>query len=208
MDFIKIKHDPNSCETTLRWEEIGESGLTDRHELVSKDEPHPDFLAALEALKPVVCTACNIEPTDEERRDHFEDFNEVVAPDKIIDITIRGVTLKDTTGEEGEQVGGATITALRKLPWCSAPLVINTPFAPIETIPDADTEYLIRRLVKEAESFVRGKRMQGDLFAGEEESTPKDNPGGDGSYLRKVTRVAEGKAVLGTMDRELAAEEA
>lgn len=155
MEFTKIKYDPKTGEVFLRWETPGAIG-TDRHELTSKDAPHADFTAALEALAPVVGEAL--------RLDHDPDFD-------ADELQIRGVTLKDAPdpGEPGELVPGICITALRPLPWSNAPLVINTPFAPVDALPVTGLQRKVDRLCEEARRYVKGKRQQGDLFAGDGE---------------------------------------
>jgi len=191
MNFVKIKHDPNSLETVLRWEEPSETGNIDTHEYTSKDEPHPDFIAALDALKGVVCKACGITPTLKELACMEYDDLELDYENQLsafVEMTIRGVTLKDSS-LDGEAVAGVTITALRKLDWCSAPLVINTPFAPIETLPHPRTWDLIEHLKSEARAFVNGKRKQADLF---EEAVTK-------SHLQRVAKVAKAAAVVNAM---------
>lgn len=144
MQFEKIKYDPKKVETVLRWTEMNDNNALDTHELTSKDEPHPDFTIALQALRDVVRDACELPEGAE--------------------LTIRGLTLKDTTDEEGDAVQGVTITALRELGWCNAPLVLNTPFAPVHSIPHVDAYDLVDEVVDQAKAFVRGKRNQGDLF--------------------------------------------
>ena len=162
MQFQKIAYTPPKDgrlgTVRLAWETTkvtadGDLALDERT-LKSNDEPHPAFLAALAGLKPAVLAACFA--TVEE--------SETAEADGL---TVRSVTLKEMAGEDGDDIDGVTITALRQLPWTGAPLVLNTPFSPVENVPYQPLAARLNTLTLEAERFVQGKRAQGSLFGGD-----------------------------------------
>lgn len=181
MDLTKIAYTPPKDErkgtvrlewTVTRLSDDGEH-VTDERTLRSTDAPHPDFLEALKALARPVAEACFVSP--EERESALDEDR----------ITVRGVTLKSTAGADGDTVDGVTITALRELDWSAAPLVLNTPFAPVGSVPYAPLERLLDELKRQARAYAGGRRAQGSLFDGE--------AGGDGarSFRDEVGEVLE-----------------
>lgn len=146
--FTKIKYTPVPTQVHLAW-----NTLKGEYTHTSRREPHPDFVAAMDALKGVVRTAV--------------DLPENLCQDD--DLVVRGVTLKDAADGDGEPVDGVCITALRSLDWCNAPLVINTPFSPVISVPTdgVDLEELLDTLETEANAYLNGKSAPGDLFTAE-----------------------------------------
>lgn len=144
----KVSYNGKDVRTRIEWTD--ESGQ-DRT-LVSRKRPSDDLVEALAALKPVVVAACLLAGDD-------EDLGPILD-----DLTVRGVTLRSL-----EDAEGVTITALREVGWTGAPLVLNTPFAPVDAVPDRRTERLLQRVTDEAQLFVGGKRAADEptLFDGE-----------------------------------------
>ena len=151
--LTKFSFNPKDGKVLARWTEPSAEGGRDQYELTSTDPPHPDLVDALEALAPVVAEACEL-----------RDTNGRVYADQL---AVRGLTLKDTLDADGGDAEGVTITALRELPWSNAPLVLNTPFAPLDSLPHPRAERLVQAVAAEAVAYVNGKRLQADLFAGD-----------------------------------------
>ena len=179
MDFSKIKYKPGKDgrkgEVRLDWttDRTADDGtfVTDERSLKSNDEPHPDFLEALQAMRQVVLDCCYVTP---------EERLSAVDEDRL---DVRGVTIKETADMDGDYVEGFTVTALRELDWISSPLVLHTPFAAATLIPSSGVENKLDTLKAEARLYVNGKRAQGDLFrsgdgAAQEFQDVADNIGG------------------------------
>jgi hypothetical protein len=148
MRFKKIKFD--GLVVLIETEDAGgawEKATT----LTSREEPHPDFTAALRAFVPAVLALCELP---------------LAYGDTLM---VRGVSLsRDDDGNEG-----CVVTCLKELGTVPAPLVLNTPHVSERpqgedgpcTMPGALAEAL-ETLKDEAKAYVRGKRAQADLFAG------------------------------------------
>ena len=192
MDFTKIAFTPPKDSrlgtVRLEWTEqrVAESGelVTDERTLKSTDAPHPDFTEALQRLAPIVAEACFA--TQEE----VDNATEAGIDDAVPALVVRSVTLKETAGPDGEAAQGVTITALRELPWSNAPLVLNTPFAPVEMLPFG-AEGRVEALVFEATAYAKGKRAQGGLFDGMREMVNRPDSGID-----EVTMIHEGRETV------------
>lgn len=146
MDVTKLSHNPKDPRVRVEWTDDAGNERT----LTSRKRPHPDFVDALAALRPVVAEACMIATTED------------LDTDPVLEqLSVRGLTLRALDDAEG-----VTITALREVDWTAAPLVLNTPFAPVEMLPHGRAERLVDRAVMEARLFVGGKRAPGepDLF--------------------------------------------
>ena len=165
MDFTKISYAPpkegKPGTVRLEWTvtRIAPGGelVTDERTLRSTDAPHPDFTDALQALAPAVCAACFV--TEEER----EDAQDELAPGRP-NLVVRSVTLKAVEDAFGELSDAATITALRELDWADAPLVLNTPFAPVSLLPHPGLDRLLDALRRHAKGYAEGRRAQAGLF--------------------------------------------
>jgi len=149
-DVTKVSWDGE--RVLVRFECIQLKGV-DEFEFKCCDEPAPELLSALNALRPHVADICDL-------------------PDGYCaDLEIRGASF--SYGGEG-RVMGATITALKKLATANAPLVLNTPhLASAPYNEDTDDGLLLpgeavdalRALQEQSLKYVDGQRMQTDLFA-------------------------------------------
>jgi hypothetical protein len=133
--------------------EIPRVGSEDPDEcaLVCNDRPAPEFLVALEALRPHVAAICQLPPP----------YCEPMA--------IRGASY----GYGGKDaVMGATITSLKKLTTANSPLVLNTPYLASEPMSETDEAPTLSasavraldELARQGLRYVNGEREQGDLF--------------------------------------------
>ncbi|MEO1076733.1 MAG: hypothetical protein AAFX41_12345 [Bacteroidota bacterium] len=158
MNITKISWTPAKTpdqknKLILKWSKaiVNDEGILveEKRQLESTDVPHPDFLAALRALRPVVNEACMLGIEDEDLQDQ---------------LTIKGMTLSETADDQGDDAQGVTITALRELDWSGAPLVLNTPFSVVGYIPHSQAEARVEAVEAEAIRYIKGKRAQGGLF--------------------------------------------
>ena len=153
MQFTKVKYSRAEKKVELTWETTEGAGQKDAvtHSLKSFDPPHPDFVAALDAF----------------RRPVVEFLDLPWAYEKGLEV--RGITINYE--EDGRY--GVVITCLKELDEANAPLVLNTPHLrqyqddPIERgFMPREWEPLLDRVHAAARDYVKGKREQGDLFAG------------------------------------------
>ncbi|GIV82848.1 MAG: hypothetical protein KatS3mg051_2202 [Anaerolineae bacterium] len=144
MKITKLKLDP-AKGITLQWEQETAAGEPETYSLTSKDAPSQDLYDALQALAPVVASACMIDVDGT-----YTDYE---------DLTVRGVTVRYSSDHTS-----VVITALRRLDWIETPLVLNTPLAPVQMIPGHDVPRLLEKLLDEAEAYIEGKRAQANLF--------------------------------------------
>jgi len=157
-EFTKIKLVPkkNDCppRTILSWQIKREDDSYDTFTLESKDEPAPSFLLRFLELREFVNDICDLR----------------LADDELHKLSILSVSLSYASEKH---ILGATITALKTLPNRNAPLVINTPHLiedyysdsgdPASLLPQ-DLVTLIYEIQEEADDFVKGFRMQMNLF--------------------------------------------
>lgn len=139
-------------ETTITWlEDAGDRPTVHKHELVSREDPEPEFFTALDALVPQVLKLLEL-PADYGAEGHF---------------LVQGLSLSyDKDGRRS-----VVVTCLRSLAGADAPLVVNTPSLPYPDLDDdkpsltytfaASTDDVCAR----AERFINGARAQQDLFA-------------------------------------------
>lgn len=155
--FTKIAYNPKTGRVVLRHQEANGTEEPDSYTLDAKAEPRAEFLEALSALAPDVVDLCELDGVDES------------------DIEVRGVSLFYKDG-----IMGATITGLRSLRRSTWPLVLNTPFKPVEhysgegdeeqLLPE-DTAERVLGLVWEAGKYLAGERAiktQTDAFDDED----------------------------------------
>lgn len=157
--FKKISVNKKEERARLIYHVQNGSDEPDEYQVSVRQAPHPDFAAALDALRQDVLDLCELDGVDVESLD------------------VRGVSFSWTHG-----IMGATITALRTLKKSNAPLVLNTPFKPSEPYSEeggADeaqllpsrTIYALGKLMDEASALLAGKRgaePQRDIFEEEE----------------------------------------
>lgn len=105
----------------------------------SESHPHPDFINSLDNMKGHVSRICEL-------------TNNYIKPLKV-----RSVTITDTTINE-ELVTHIVVVAMREVKGSLTPFIIKTPSG--ETELHAELE----KLVNETKEYIKGKRMQGDLF--------------------------------------------
>ena len=149
MNVTKLSHNSkDGFHTRVEWTDAAGNERT----LSSRQRPHSDLTEALADLRFTVAEACLLFDVTEAVDDE---------PDVLAHLTVRGFTLKDL-----DDAVGVTITALRGVDWTEAPLVLNTPFAPVDLLPTPAADRLIKRAALEAQLFVTGKRAPGspDLF--------------------------------------------
>lgn len=117
--------------------------------LKSSDQPTDKFIEAFNRLAEACCIEAEL-PLDMAEQ-------------------MRAIGLSVSHYDDGRW--GCTITATRDLKRSNAPLVINTPHKPSqgsheadEAILDGDTVSAVESVLREAEKYVRGDRLQGTLF--------------------------------------------
>ena len=162
MTITKVKYKPGKdgrpCKVQIEWEavHVDEDGgfANEEHILKSEDPPHPDFLAALEDLRPTVAKC--VYATEEEREEAVDQLE------------VRSASFAETTDAAGDEADGASISALRELLTFDSPQSINTPFAPIHELPCYRADDRLRTLRNEARAYTKGKRATGDMFANAE----------------------------------------
>lgn len=149
MEFQKIKFTKNAG-VELKYTRLHETQdeVISKTDVVekSKDEPHPDFKAALEKLVPIVR------------------YDEGIPDKQTADITITGVSLFS----DGEV---CIITHVRRI--ASGASVRNSGRISFESeeFKKVDELFLaLQELKKQAKLYVEGKRAQLDIFNVEEEA--------------------------------------
>jgi len=147
MGFTKIKH--SKSDTELGWKDSA-PGKTIEHRLTSSEEPRQALIDALQSFTRYVLDLCDLPAT------------------YIEGLTISGVNIS----QSDLQGRGIVVTALKKLPGCGAPLVLNTPhltetasFAAGPQLPSYAVQ-LLNTLEAEAAAFRSGDRAQADMFEG------------------------------------------
>ena len=153
--FLKIKVETKDFRDRIRLEFEKKNGQAwDEFMMNSNDKPAPSFHVALQALAQDVLEMCEL-PLDYRER-----------------IVVKGVSF--SYGGEKE-VMGVTITATMRLMDSNVPLNLNTPHKAEEPYAETgDPKQLldpacVRRILAlsiEAEQFIRGVRLQTDMFAG------------------------------------------
>lgn len=152
--ITKIGWTPKTGRLALAWElPAKDEGEWDEFSFSRKVKPHPDLLAALQALAPHVVELCELE-----------------------DLREPAIEVRSVTYTWAHDVMGAVVTALRHLQNSPAPLVLNTPHKPSDAYgeDEADPAQLLpehtvralRELAREAVAFLDGKRAP---EAGEDE---------------------------------------
>jgi hypothetical protein len=141
--FTKIKYDGKAVLLAT----VEKKGLTeDVRTITSKEDPHPEFVAAL---------ARCLSPALEVRElEHF-------LMDDPRETRVQSVTMNED--DQGNR--GAVVTMLRSLHDRDVPLVLNTPHMKSDAMPGRLAAAL-ELLECEARDFLlKGKRAQSDLFA-------------------------------------------
>jgi hypothetical protein len=133
-------------------------------ECLSSDAPHPDLVAALAVLEPVVEEMCEL-------------------PYSFLDV-VRGFHLKRSADDEDELT--VIFTATKSVAASKGPMVVNTPLY----LPEEDERESIIACMKEARAYIEGKRAQGDLPAGDKKPSKKKG-GGKQQKLMDTEPVAD-----------------
>jgi len=148
MQITKIKFSGMKIE--IVWSEEGHRATID-HSLSSFDVPHPDFVSAFTAFKPLVLDLLELDAA------YGHDFR------------VTGVSVNY---EEKDSRKGLVVTSQKKLAGTNAPLVLNTPHLREPTSDkdegtgfySGDLGDALTRLLGEAVRFIAGHRAQGNLF--------------------------------------------
>ena len=135
-------------------------GTTESGEIVSEEGPRPEMIMAFDELVPYVVSICEL------------------PSDYIAEMKVTGISIHDTEG-----VMGVVISATKKLNNSRRPFVINTPYKlEFDANGQATSMHLsvecvrsIRKVVMEAEKFMKGSRAQKDLFEEEKELKTRKN---------------------------------
>jgi len=147
MAFTKIKYSKGEVELVWRDSELSQAV---EHRLTSSQSPRPEFEKALQAFKQYVRHICDLPMSYD------------------ADMTISSVSIS----ENDSQGRGIVVTALKKLPACNAPLVLNTPHLPETASSEGGVEMpsfarrLLDALEEEANKYRAGERAQTDMFSG------------------------------------------
>jgi len=173
--ITKIKFSKGRMHIEYEMERPG--GEPDVFTLDTGDQPHPDFVRALEALRPHVVDLTELPPDVENR------------------LTVCGVSLSSAEDAEDQPVMGATVTALLSLTRSRAPLVLNTPHKPDHPYSADEVDVFclteeqvaaIQNLVIAAEAYLDGKRAQASLDFGA--GAPAPDGSGPGTVAPKRGR--------------------
>jgi len=101
----------------------------------------------------------------------------------VPDAWAKGLAVRGVSFTWKDDVMGAVVTALKRVPRAKAPVVINTPHQAARTAADKNVTYCLEEkflealeaVAREAEGYVLGQRAQGALF--ESDATPgADSP--------------------------------
>jgi hypothetical protein len=154
--FKKIRW--NGKEVALEWTATTQDGAeTHDHQLTCKDAPHPEFDAALQALKQDVLVIAELD--DEEPSIEIPGYGETMRVQSV------SLSLNAKSGNRG-----AVVTAMKTLQLANAPLALHTPHLVAETDDDEGDEgeragvmpagmwARIEALEKEAWAYLDGKR--------------------------------------------------
>lgn len=168
--FKKIKHDGSLV--LLEYEKLNQNGEWDEYGFKSRQDPHIDFIKALDGLVPVQVAMCELVHDDMMDEDGPYYQQELVKHDA------RGVTLSYSKDDEEQTVTGVTITSLRRLNNANGPLTLNSPHkfdrghneqTGDDIMMSEDDMEIVFALCRQAQSYIDGKRAQMDMFAQESE---------------------------------------
>lgn len=148
MILTKVKR--KGVSTSVHWTTLSANQLTTtEHSITSAEDPEPEFLTALDALKVHVLDVLELP----------ESYGE--------GLRITGVSLS----YDAEDRMGVVVTCLKDLDGTNAPLVLNTPYLPEPNFdqpdqPAMNDEFVeaIDEVKKWAKRFTEGKRAQAELF--------------------------------------------
>jgi len=149
--FLKIKYSKGKVK--IEYEIRNKVKDWDQFSLACSNEPKPEFQVALQALSEDVIFMCEL-PEDYKKR-----------------IMVAGVSF--SYGSEAE-IMGATIISQMSLKLSNVNLNLNTPHKPSEPYSEDgdqaqclsdDCVTRLEELISEAEDYVNGIRVQGELFA-------------------------------------------
>ena len=156
--ITKVKYVGGKVE--IHYEVEKQDGQLDEYTLKCTDLPTPEFVKALENLRPDVATWLELDP------------------EWANNVEIRGVSFSWSN-----DVMGAVITALKPLELSNSPMIINTPHKPEEPYGEDPDESQVdkclssecvdnlRDLLTQAGKYVDGDREQGTLFEVEQKET-------------------------------------
>lgn len=145
-------------ETIITWEQETASKRTEKHSIESLDEPLPAFKEALAKLAEHVVDICELNKEDVPR------------------VSVSGISLSWTQISKEEYAMGVTIIAAKTLLKSNCPLNIVTPhkFDIFPSGKDMGDEkqilsdkclVAVRNVLERAKEYVRGDRLQTNLFA-------------------------------------------
>jgi len=148
MRFTKIKYVGETV--LLNWEKPNKEVANDKMSLTSQQEPRPEFHKALKSLKKDLIKFCEVESLDS----------------KLIEVT--GVSFK-FTGEF--DIMNVVISGIKKHRNSGGVLALNTPLKAAQKSDDAAADVLdekslvnIKKLIKEAEEYTKGTKLQQSLL--------------------------------------------
>lgn len=145
MEKVKISTE----EVEIHWTVAKKGKLRDLETLVSEDRPIPQFRMALQAFDKFVHKLC-----------------EWPDPDKEGEYGIQIGIVHISYNEKG--VRGIVITGKRELEGANGPFCFNTPFVAesveVGTVKfDEATSKALDNLIKQANAYLDGERLQGEL---------------------------------------------
>ncbi len=147
MQFDKITISEKGVKLT--WSSAEEPRATHGHEFESSDSPGPDFLAAVEAFRPIITDLLK-------------------TPEKFIGDGCEIRTFSLSTDDDGRR--GIVITLVKKLAKFKAPCTINLPYLSEQTGEKPSPGYMpdgmlaaIEQLETAAAAYVNGERVQREL---------------------------------------------
>lgn len=146
--FTKIKYGGDPLKLTITYQKKNDIDGWDDLQMSTRQEPHPDFIQALDGLSSHLCKMC-------------EQGEDAICDAKSVSVSWTN------------EVMGVVISGSRTLMKSYSPLNINTPHKTVEPYSDHEDEkqlldsncvIAVEDLFREAWAFVEGKRKQADLF--------------------------------------------
>jgi len=141
----------------LEWKHEVKGGSGSSFTLDSGDDPKPEFKKALSALKPHLIELCEVEPLDK----------------KLIKVS--GISL---SYKGDNDIMSVVITGQKSHKNSGGCLNLNSPVKAAEIAGEATAEEnllsekcvkAVQMLIIEAEKYIKGERLQAELFNGDEE---------------------------------------
>lgn len=147
---VKMKGQNN---VKVSYVDTKENGVETEYVVTSNESPRPEFIDAVFSLAPDLMRIIGIRSTEEKKADEFT--------------RVSGCSFKHLTD------GGfnAVIKGGIYVPWLDAEVALNTPVMGTKPKDGAmgvyfsdSTEHKLRKILKEAELYINGKRAQQVLF--------------------------------------------